>query len=130
MSEFNRYMAHANDYNAIYNATTANLPGYTGLRMLNRDERATKYVALVKPTHWILHPYVHTAKDWIIKQYKDLNILELLNLTRSCEGDSDIERTHFGMDATWYKCTQVIPEECGVCYWCVERQWAMEKNEL
>lgn len=130
MSEFNRYMAHVNDYNAIYNATTANMPGYKGLRMLNRDEIATKYVALVKPTHWILHPYVHTAKDWVIKQYKDLNILELLNLTRSCEGDSDIERTHFGMDATWYKQNKKVPKECGVCYWCREREWAMECNEL
>ena len=130
MSEFNTHMAHINGYNAVYNATTANLPGYTGHRMLNRDEKTPKFVAICRTNYWALHPYVHTAKDWIIKQYKDLNILELLNLTRSCEGDSNIERTHFGMDATWYKCTKVIPDECGVCYWCKERQWAMECNEL
>ncbi len=130
MVEFNHYIAFTNGYDAVYNATTANMPGYTGHRMLNRDEGATKFVSIAHPHFWVLHPYVHTAKDWIIKQYKDLNILELLELTRSCEGDSDIERTHFGMDAIWYKHNKKIPSECGVCYWCRERKWAMECNEL
>ncbi len=131
MSEFNNYMAHANGYNAVYNATTANLPGYTGQRMLNRDEGTEKFVGIAKEGGWWnLQPYSHVPKDWVIKQYKDLNILDFLNLTRSCEGDSQIERTHFGMDATWYKCTGEIPDECGICYWCKERKWAMEKNEL
>ena len=130
MNEFNRYMQFTNGYDAVYNATTANIPNYTGHRMLNRDEKAEKYVAMYRSTWWALQPYSHTAKDWVIKQYKDLNILELLHLTRSCEGDAHIERTHFGMDATWYRYTNIIPDECGVCYWCVEREWAMEKNEL
>lgn len=131
MTEFNNYMAHTNGYNAVYNGTTANLPGYNGQRMLNRDEGSTKWVGIARTGGWWnLQPYAHVPKDWVIKQYKDLNILDFLKLTRSCEGDSNIERTHFGMDATWYRHTKIIPDECGVCYWCVERQWAMEKNEL
>ena len=35
----------------------------------------------------IYHPFVYTMKDWIIKQYFKNNIEDLLDLTRSCEGE-------------------------------------------
>jgi|TARA_B110000977_G_scaffold83547_1_gene111596 hypothetical protein len=68
----------------------------------------------------ICHPFVYTTKDWIIKQYYENNIEDLLDITRSCEGEFD------GLDYTSYTPGQDIPI-CGECFWCKEREWAIEQ---
>jgi 7-cyano-7-deazaguanine synthase in queuosine biosynthesis len=71
----------------------------------------------------VCHPFLYTEKDEIIAQYVSHNILDLLNITRSCEGDfADI-------DYTTYTPNQIVPE-CGECFWCQERNWAKEKNNV
>ena len=70
----------------------------------------------------IFHPFVYTTKDWIVKQYYDNNILDLLNLTRSCEGEFN------GLDYTTYIPGQSVPI-CNECFWCKEREWAIEQVE-
>ena len=67
----------------------------------------------------ICHPFVYTKKDWIIKQYFENDIEDLLNLTRSCEGEFD------GINYNTYTPGQHIPI-CGECFWCKEREWAMQ----
>ena len=67
----------------------------------------------------ICHPFVYTTKDWIIKQYYENNIEDLLDITRSCEGEFD------GLDYTSYTPGQDIPI-CGECFWCKERQWGID----
>lgn len=69
------------------------------------------------------HPYVFTEKDWVIRQYLNNGILYLLNITRSCEGDFP------GLNYKNYIPGQQIPI-CGECFWCQERKWAMEKNNV
>lgn len=68
----------------------------------------------------ICHPFVYTKKDWIVKQYDKNNILDLFNLTRSCEGEFE------GLDYTNYVPGQTVPT-CGECFWCKEREWAIEQ---
>lgn len=70
----------------------------------------------------ILHPFVLTMKDEIIKQYYENNITELLNITRSCEGEVS------GLDYTTYTPGQFVPI-CGNCFWCKEREWAIDQNK-
>ena len=70
----------------------------------------------------IHHPFVYTTKDWIIKQYYDNNIEDLLNLTRSCEGEFK------DLDYTTYTPGQTVPI-CGECFWCKERNWAINENK-
>ena len=66
-------------------------------------------------------------KDWIIEQYKNLDIMELFNTTRSCEGDAD-DFKPLGMDHMWYSYVNDRNiKECGKCFWCLERNWAKEK---
>ena len=67
----------------------------------------------------ICHPFVYTKKDWIIRQYYKNNIVDLLNLTRSCEGEFE------DLDYTSYAVGQHVPE-CGECFWCKERQWGID----
>lgn len=69
------------------------------------------------------HPYLFTEKDWIIKQYVDNDILSLLEITRSCEGEIK------GIDYKTYTPGWPVPT-CGECFWCQERNWAMEKNNV
>jgi hypothetical protein len=70
----------------------------------------------------ICHPFVYTRKDWIIRQYYEYGIEDLLNLTRSCEGEFE------GIDYTNYIPGQYIPT-CGKCFWCKEREWAIEQSK-
>lgn len=77
----------------------------------------------------ICHPFVYTMKDWIIKQYYDHDILDLLNLTRSCEGDKNDYPEVFGdLDYQTYTPGQYVPE-CKQCFWCKERDWAISKAQ-
>jgi hypothetical protein len=70
----------------------------------------------------ICHPFVYTKKDWIIEQYYKHNILDLLKLTRSCEGEIT------GIDYTNYTPGQYVPT-CESCFWCKERAWAIEQSK-
>jgi len=79
----NEWVAHTYNLDAWYAAVNKNpdidIPG----ALPERNEG-------VLPLHMkhmgvdILHPFVYTSKDWIIKQYYEHNIKDLLNLTRSC----------------------------------------------
>ena len=71
----------------------------------------------------VCHPFLYTEKDWIISQYIKHDILDLLNITRSCEGEFE------GLDYKTYTPGWPVPE-CGECFWCQERKWAMEKNNV
>jgi 7-cyano-7-deazaguanine synthase in queuosine biosynthesis len=71
----------------------------------------------------ICHPFAYIKKDWIIGQYYKHGIEDLLELTRSCEGEFE------GIDYTTYAPGQYVPI-CGECFWCKEREWAMTCQDL
>jgi len=71
----------------------------------------------------VCHPFLYTEKDWIVKQYIDNDIMDLFNITRSCEGDFE------NLNYTNYIVGEPVPE-CGECFWCQERNWAKEKNNV
>lgn len=74
----------------------------------------------------VCHPFVHIRKDSIIKQYYNFKIEDLLELTRSCEGDAvDYPEIFGNLDYTNYTPGQYVPE-CRQCFWCKERQWAID----
>ena len=70
----------------------------------------------------ICHPFVYTTKDWIIKQYYENNIEDLLNITRSCEGEFS------ELNYKTYTPGQFVTI-CNECFWCKERAWAIEQNK-
>jgi len=115
----NEWVAHTYNLDAWYAAVNKNpdidIPG----ALPERNEG-------VLPLHMkhmgvdILHPFVYTSKDWIIKQYYEHNIKDLLNLTRSCEGEFD------EIDYLTYTPGQSVPI-CNECFWCKEREWAIDQ---
>ena len=108
------------DIDMGYNCTTMNPPIPMENRVLSRDKDAIAEGYLVDHNERLANPLAYTNKAWVIKQYKDNNILDLLYVTRSCEGYI------FNRDpAEWDGTRQ---EDCGECFWCLERHWAMDEN--
>ena len=131
LNEYIDYLCNDLSYDAMYNATTLNPPDYTESRMENRDaeHESAQKLTFAYDKWWKLMPLRQTAKDWIIKQYKDLGIKELFDTTRSCEGDAYLTTNMLGKDWRWYKENKDI-NECGQCFWCKEREWAKKQNEF
>lgn len=113
----NEYIANKYKLDALYGGINRNpdipLPG--ALKDRNEGHIPPCYV---HDGIYICHPFVYTMKDWIIKQYHEHDILDLLELTRSCEGEFD------GINYKTYQPGQHVPL-CGECFWCKERDWAI-----
>ena len=114
----NEWVAHTHNLDAWYAAVTKNPPDVPG-GLAERDEG-------VLPLHMehmgvdICHPFVYTTKDWIVQTYYKCEIVDLFDITRSCEGEFE--------DVTYetYTPGQHVPT-CGECFWCKEREWAIEQ---
>lgn len=117
----NQYIANKYKLDALYGGITKN-PNIEILGSLkDRDEGHILPYFVYDDVH-ICHPFVHTRKDWIIQQYYKHNILDLLELTRSCEGEFE------EINYKTYKPGQFVPL-CDKCFWCKERAWAIENTK-
>jgi 7-cyano-7-deazaguanine synthase in queuosine biosynthesis len=120
------FICHKNNIDAYYNAVTRNprLANFNGMR--ERDIEPTEdnrhLTVMQHMERWAIHPFRFVEKDWVIKQYKRLDIMDLFNITRSCEGEFE------GIDYKTYKTGQHVPI-CGECFWCKEREWAIEQSK-
>lgn len=119
------YICHIHGIDAYYNGVTRNPRTVAFDGMQERDIEPTeenKHLYLMKHMNgWAIHPFRFVEKNWIYKQYKNLKILDLWNLSRSCEGTFD------NIDYRNYTPNTVVPE-CKECFWCKERQWAQDAN--
>lgn len=123
---FSEYICYTNNIDAYYNAVTRNPRNVDFSGMTERDieplEDNQHLVLMKHMDRWAIHPFRFVEKSWIIKQYFSLNLEDLLNNTRSCEGEVP------GLDYKNYKPYQYVPA-CEECFWCKERAWAIEKNK-
>ena len=118
------FVCHKYDINAYYNAVTRNpiTVDLGGMEERNVDANdSNQHLKLMKHMdRWAIHPFRFVDKSWVISQYKRLEIIDLLELTRSCEG------TFEEIDFTNYTKGQYVPV-CGECFWCKERRWAIDQ---
>ncbi len=121
------YICHKHNIDAYYNAVTRNPKDteFKGLSTRDIDpSEDNKHLSLLKHMgRWAIHPFRFIQKDWVYKQYKNLDILWLWNNTRSCEG------TFENIDYTNYDPHKTTVPVCGECFWCKEREWAIEQNK-
>lgn len=119
------FICHKHDISAYYNAVTCNprLAEFNGMRERNLESTdENKHLEyMIHMNRVASHPFRFVDKAWIIKQYKRLDLIDLLGITRSCEGEFK------GTDYTNYKPGQYVPI-CGECFWCKERAWAIEQS--
>jgi hypothetical protein len=119
----NEYIAHRYNLNALYGGINQNPDISIQGSLSDRDqENITIPPFFMHKGIAICHPFVYTKKDWIIKQYYENSIEDLLALTRSCEGEFE------GLDYTTYNPGQYVPV-CGECFWCKERKWAINESK-
>lgn len=123
---FSEYVCFHNDIDVYFNAVTRNPRNvdFKGLhtRDVEPDENNHHLVIMKHMNKLVCHPFRFIEKDWIIRQYKNRNLTDLLNITRSCEGEFD------GLDYDTYTPGQFVPT-CGECFWCKEREWAIEQSK-
>jgi len=136
---FNNYLSFYDEtVNAVFHGRTKNPDDLIDhpFRMEIRDhsaetgdERNLIYREELTGCYFI-KPFVFIEKDWIIMQYDDMNLMDLFNKTRSCEGDiikSPEKYPDVNFKRGWkYSADDHIPE-CGNCFWCAERKWAIDK---
>jgi hypothetical protein len=119
---YGEFICNKHKIDAYYNAVTRNprLALFNGMQ--ERDiEPNEDNKHLERMTHMgveVLHPFRFIDKSEVVKQYRALGLMELFDITRSCEGEfSDI-------DYKTYQPGQYVPT-CGKCFWCKERDWAL-----
>ena len=123
---FAEYVCHRVNADAYYNAVTKNPTGveFKGLDIrdeiasdTNQHKKITKHMG-----RWAVHPFRFIEKSWVLSQYKRAGILDLFEITRSCEG----QFPH--LNYITYIPGQHVPT-CGECFWCKEREWAIEQSK-
>jgi hypothetical protein len=121
---FAEYVCDQNQCEAYYNGVTRNPRNISLGGMRERDieiNEDNKHLQIMRHMNkWALHPLRFVEKDWVVQQYMTQNIQDLFDITRSCEGEIQ------GINHTNYVSNQYVPE-CGECFWCKERKWAIEK---
>jgi len=120
------YVCFKEDCEVYYNGVTRNprLAKFDGMRERDIDTTdENKHLEyMIHMGRVASHPFRFVDKSWIMLQYKELGLQDLLDITRSCEGEFE------GIDYTTYKPGQYVPV-CGECFWCKERAWAIEQTK-
>ena len=111
---------------AYYNAVTHNPKSINLGGMPERDIEPTednKHLEyMIHMDVVVSHPFRFIDKAWVLTQYRRLSIMDLFNITRSCEGEfADINYKS-------YTPGQFVPT-CEQCFWCKERAWAIEQTK-
>lgn len=131
VGSFNKFAAWEYNLDAVFNATSKNPDNLREDRMKNRDADAVDgnitdlwyYKSDVDAV--FAHPFRFVKKDWIVAQYHMFDILDLYNITRSCEGDinhHDVVKQAVP-EFSKYTSGMKVPV-CNQCWWCEERAWA------
>ena len=128
------YVAHTEKLDAWYCGVTKNPDKEFDERLVERDlvidnlsDATLDKLIKAHMGGFACHPFAYVQKDWIVAQYKKLGIMDLFNLTRSCEGDKETYPDIFGdLDYKTYDPKSPVPV-CGKCFWCKEREWGLEQ---
>lgn len=136
MRSYAEFIGHNKNFDAYYNALTKN-PSGVKLTWALENRNLTTYdiinnfdytIKKYNEKSVISRPFRFVEKDWIVGRYKEFGIMELFNLTRSCEGDKIQFPEIFGdLDYTNYLPGQDVPT-CGKCFWCQEREWGLDNS--
>lgn len=119
---FSEYIVHHNQVDSWYVGVTKNpaaIPSDGGMQNRNLDTITIDKIIIKRENVTIYRPFLHLEKDSVISLYKYFNAMDLLGLTRSCEGDV------IGLTHKNYIKGQYVPT-CGECFWCREREWGLK----
>jgi hypothetical protein len=115
---YNEYVVHTHQLDAWYAGVNLNPGEPLENAPLDRNVAAipAMLIHMGIPVH---HPFINVQKDWIVRRYAENGIVDLFDITRSCEGEFE------DLDYKNYKLHQTVPV-CGKCFWCLEREWGIK----
>ena len=93
-----------------YMGITANPPIETGIKQEDPERTHDRNKPVCQ--EYKFAPWINYDKQDIAKIYKELDVMDLFSITRSCENKT--------FDFT---------QHCGECWWCIERKWGFGKYE-
>lgn len=108
----------------IYSGTTMNPPENFDKAPQFRNDHVLEQDGIKNVVHGTtLNPFALLTKDWIMAQYENFELNDLLDLTRSCEADTTV------LGEMWLHIEDEQPPACGYCFFCNERQWGIDNSE-
>jgi hypothetical protein len=120
------FICHKHNVDAYYNAVTRNpsLKKFNGMgeRDVEPNDNNRHLEYMIHMGRVVSHPFRFVDKSWVLSQYKSKGIMDLFEITRSCEGEFP------KISYTTYTPGQYVPI-CGNCFWCKEREWAIEQSK-
>lgn len=122
--DFLDYMHTKYKLDYVYSGTTTNPTeiNNTGApKFRNKENMKLNVHKVISKTE--IDPFALITKEWIVAQYYNYQILDLFDLTRSCDSDANT----IGKDTLLTP--DVVPPPCGVCFFCKERQWAIDNKD-
>jgi hypothetical protein len=122
LRSFAEFVCIKEDVDAYFNGVTKNPKNIEGMpaRDLEPSEDNKHLEQMVHMGKLVYHPFRFVDKSQIVLKYKELGLNSLFDITRSCEGEFE------GIDYKTYTPGQYVPT-CGKCFWCKEREWAIEQ---
>lgn len=122
-SEYSLYFIKKNNLDWMYNGTTTNPPIDIDKspKFRNYNIRKLNYTQVLMGKN--ISPFFFINKDWIMAQYKNFGLEELLSLTRSCQSgilDFNLKKWNRG---------DPYPPECGKCFFCIEKKWGQDNMQ-
>lgn len=116
---YQEYIMRKYKIDYVYSGTTTNPSDFI------EGEPAFRNISInIENISWALqgpaiNPFAFIKKNWVLSQYQKLHLNDLLGITRSCSADTKL----LGAE---YLYNNQIPHECGICFFCKEKQWAKE----
>ena len=115
---YNEYVAHTYNLDAWYAGVNLNPREDLEGAPIDRNAPIISPVLIHMgiPVH---HPFINVQKDWIVRRYIENNLIDLFDITRSCEGEFE------NLNYTNYEPSTTVPT-CEKCFWCLERAWGIK----
>jgi 7-cyano-7-deazaguanine synthase in queuosine biosynthesis len=121
------FICNKHNIDAYYNGVTRNPPveNFNGMieRSIEKNENNGHLEAMQHMGRWAFHPFRFVDKSEIVKTYLELDLIDLFEITRSCEGEFE------NINYETYVKGQLVPT-CRICFWCQEREWAIRANGI
>lgn len=112
------YLIKRKNWSFIYSGTTMNPPeNYANAPEFRTQEVIEAHGIDLVVNATVINPFALVQKDWIMAQYENFELQDLLALTRSCEADTKV------LGEMWMHIEDEQPPACGQCFFCRERQW-------
>ena len=118
ITNFTDYLLEKYNLDYMYSGTTTNptdIDNAGAPIFRNQENMQFDVNKVISKTN--IDPFALITKDWIIAQYYNFNILDLLDLTRSCDKNIKVSDT------------TIIPQPCNECFFCKERNWAIDNKD-